>query len=228
MLSLSDHLKPWSELNIACIDFETTGPDPKTCEPVELAVVRFEGGEVVSRYSTLIEPDAAIPPEATAIHGITDEMVRERGTAASMAWADAQHLLRGAIPCAYHAPFGSTILHRIMVDALDGQAVARWLELETAWPWLDPLVWVRQLDRFVAGKGRHTLSAACARRGIVLEGAHRAAADAEAAGRLLFHPSLRALGGSSTISEVLRRQSATAADQQADFERWRASQPVQP
>src|SRR3972149_4178140 len=76
MLSLSDHLKPWSELNIACIDFETTGPDPKTCEPVELAVVRFEGGEVVSRYSTLIEPDAAIPPEATAIHGITDEMVR--------------------------------------------------------------------------------------------------------------------------------------------------------
>src|SRR3972149_5984466 len=136
MLSLSDHLKPWSELNIACIDFETTGPDPKTCEPVELAVVRFEGGEVVSRYSTLIEPDAAIPPEATAIHGITDEMVRERGTAASMAWADAQHLLRGAIPCAYHAPFDRTILHRIMVDALDGQAVARWLELETAAPWV--------------------------------------------------------------------------------------------
>src|SRR3972149_5360760 len=66
MLSLSDHLKPWSELNIACIDFETTGPDPKTCEPVELAVVRFEGGEVVSRYSTLLEPDAAIPPGAPA------------------------------------------------------------------------------------------------------------------------------------------------------------------
>ncbi len=114
-----------------------------------------------------------------------------------------------------------------MPDALDGAAACSYLELETAWPWLDPLVIVRHVDRFVRGTGRHKLTAVCERRGITLEGAHRATADAEAAGRLLYSPDIRAALGDQTIGEVLRRQTIRAAEQDADFEAWRARQPKQ-
>lgn len=224
MLSLAQHLQPWWQLPIAVLDWETSGPDPATCAPVELAVVRFEGGEVVDRFSALINPECPIPAEATAIHGITDDMVASAGTA-RQAWAGAVRLLLGAVPCAYNAAFDRTILHRLLPDALDGKAACSYLELETAWPWLCPLVVVRHVDRFVRGKGRHKLTAACERRGIKLEDAHRATADAEAAGRLLFHADIRAALGDMTIGEVLRRQQIRAAEQERDFNDWKARQP---
>lgn len=229
MISLAEHLRPWHELPITVLDFEATGPDPKTCEPVELAAVRFERGVVVARTSALINPGVPIPAEAAAIHGITDEMVQADGISAREAWSDTQRLLLGAIPCAYNSPFDRTILHRVMADALDGDAACRFLELETAWPWLDPLVVVRHVDRWVKGKGRHKLTSVCQRRGIEIDGAHRAEADAEACGRLLFHADVRGALGDATISDVLRRQEARRREQDADFGRWRASQgPAQP
>lgn len=57
--------------NILIIDTETTGLDSKA-EIVQLSVIDFDGNEVVD---TLIRPFHAIPPEATNIHGITNEMV---------------------------------------------------------------------------------------------------------------------------------------------------------
>jgi hypothetical protein len=70
------------------------------------------------------------------------------------------------------------------------------------------------------------LSEACARRGIPLVGAHDAAADAEATGRLLYHvfsevPAIldRSLG------TVLAWQRRTEADQWADYNVWRSKQP---
>lgn len=227
MISLADHLHPWHELPVCVLDWETTGPDPSTCAPVELAAVRFEGGEPVDRYSALIDPGVPIPADATAIHGITDAMVARSGDA-RQAWSGARSLLHGAIPCAYNAPFDRTILHRIMADALDDAVPVRFLELQSAWPWLDPLVAVRDVDRFVRGTGRHKLTAACERRGIALEGAHRATADAEAAGRLLYCADIRKALGEHTISEVLRRQEALRFAQDADFEAWRAKQPPLP
>lgn len=224
MISLGQHLAPWHTLPVAVLDWETCGPDPATCAPVELAVVRFEGGEVVGRFSALINPECPIPAEATAIHGITDEMVRDAGTA-RQAWSGAVRLLLGAIPCAYNAPFDRTILHRILPDALDGKAACSYLELETAWPWLDPLVVIRHVDRFVRGKGRHKLTAVCERRGIKLDDAHRATADAEAAGRLLFHDDIRRALGDMTIGEVLRRQVIRASEQDADYQKWLSKQP---
>ena len=44
-------------------------------------------------------------------------------------------------------------------------------------PVIDPLVWVREIDRFVRGKGRHTLSTTCKRWKVEVKGAHDALAD---------------------------------------------------
>ena len=66
----------------AIIDTETTGTDPARDKVIELAVVVFEYdaetgevGRVVDVYDGLEDPGMPIPPESTAIHGITDAMV---------------------------------------------------------------------------------------------------------------------------------------------------------
>jgi DNA polymerase III subunit epsilon len=67
------------------IDTETTGTNRENDQIIELAVVRFEYGpesgeiaRITDVYSGLEDPGRPIPPESTAIHGITDEMVAGR------------------------------------------------------------------------------------------------------------------------------------------------------
>ena len=66
----------------AIVDTETTGTDAASDRIIELAVIVFEydaesgrTGRVVDRYDGLEDPGFPIPPESTAIHGITDAMV---------------------------------------------------------------------------------------------------------------------------------------------------------
>jgi DNA polymerase-3 subunit epsilon len=66
----------------AIVDTETTGTDASTDKIIELAVIVFEYcadtgevGRVVETYDGLEDPGFPIPPESTAIHGITDAMV---------------------------------------------------------------------------------------------------------------------------------------------------------
>lgn len=60
------------------IDCETTGISPVNHRIIELAAVHFDAtGNVLSEFSELVNPGIPIPPLATSIHGITDEMVVE-------------------------------------------------------------------------------------------------------------------------------------------------------
>ena len=67
----------WHAQPVAVIDFETTGPNPNECAPVQIAVSIWERGELQSIDGWLIQPGRLIPPEASNIHGITDEMVAD-------------------------------------------------------------------------------------------------------------------------------------------------------
>jgi DNA polymerase-3 subunit epsilon len=64
------------------LDTETTGMSRDSDQIIELALVRFEYGietgevaRITAIYSGLEDPGRPIPPESTAIHGITDAMV---------------------------------------------------------------------------------------------------------------------------------------------------------
>ncbi len=62
---------------LAFIDLETTGTNALSARIVEIAVVKvFPNGEVDLRVRR-VNPGIPIPPEATAIHGITDDDVRD-------------------------------------------------------------------------------------------------------------------------------------------------------
>src|ERR1035438_10633352 len=85
----------------AIIDTETTGMDSKTDRIIEIGIVVFEYaaetgevGPVVGHLSALEDPERPIPPEAIAVHHITDEMVK--GT--RFVDAGAAQLLEGAAP----------------------------------------------------------------------------------------------------------------------------------
>lgn len=96
--------------NIYTIDFETTGVDPKTCEPVEVAM--FSPG--VEEFSWFIKPNNPIPAETSAVHHIVDSDVAD-----SPAWYEVRSTLShnltttsGKLPIlvAHNAEYEKTIL----------------------------------------------------------------------------------------------------------------------
>lgn len=214
-LTPEDLCRPWRELPVTVIDFETTGLDPKVDKPVEIGLVRFEGGEEVARFTSLVNPEGvAISEGAGAVHGITDAEVQDAPTLTE-AVVKGLDLLEGALPAGYNGHFDREFLHR-GVD-LEGP-----LALSPDWVWLDPLVMIRKVDRYVRGKGRHKLTVTCKRHGIPLEGAHRAVNDCAATGKLLFK--LIQGAAPTPIEEFLAQQETRAKQQNADLEAWKARQ----
>ena len=61
---------------VVFFDLETTGVSPERDRIVDMAFLRCEPDGRESVFASLVDPGAPIPPETTAVHGITDEMVR--------------------------------------------------------------------------------------------------------------------------------------------------------
>ena len=86
------------------IDVETTGFSPAADRIVELACALVDGGRVVAGWATLVDPGMPIPTYATAVHGITDEMVAGAPGIAT-ALRRARRLSRGRTVAAHCAGF---------------------------------------------------------------------------------------------------------------------------
>ncbi len=86
------------------IDVETTGLRPVTDRIVEIACALVDGDRVVGRWTMLVNPGIAIPPSASAIHGITDGMVRDAPNVCA-ALRHARRLCRGRLVTAHCARF---------------------------------------------------------------------------------------------------------------------------
>jgi hypothetical protein len=70
---------PWEKVPLAVIDTETTGKDAARGDRiVEVAVVHCCDGAVTERHGFLINPGVPIPAEASAVHGIRDEDVKDK------------------------------------------------------------------------------------------------------------------------------------------------------
>lgn len=69
------------------LDTESTGKDPITARIVELGLVFINMDGTQEKKRTYINPGIPIPPESTAIHNITDEMVADAPTFRSIAKA---------------------------------------------------------------------------------------------------------------------------------------------
>lgn len=166
--------KKWKDLPLAVIDVETTGLDATTDRVMEIAIIRFEDGEVVDRYGQLVHPGIPIPEESTRITGIKDEDVEDAPRFEEIA-DEVFSRLQGVGLVAYNLSFDRGFLK------------AELERVGMAWPedspTLDPLIFARQ---FFRNSPRKNLGAISKLLGIPLEEAHRAVHDAEVAGKVLF------------------------------------------
>jgi DNA polymerase-3 subunit epsilon len=82
------------------LDTETTGLKAWD-EIIEIAILDHEGLPLID---TLVRPTRKIPPDAIAIHGITDEMV-QTAPAWQELWPEIEQILEGKETAIYNADF---------------------------------------------------------------------------------------------------------------------------
>ena len=61
------------EYPVVFVDIETTGGSYRNSRVLEIAAIRFENGEIVKEFSTLLDPGTRIPPIITSITGIVEQ-----------------------------------------------------------------------------------------------------------------------------------------------------------
>jgi DNA polymerase III subunit epsilon len=171
----------WADLPIALVDVETTGKDASVDRVVEIGIAIARGGEIVERRNWLVNPGRPIPEEATAVHKITDDAVKDAPPFEVVALEIAA-TFTGCVPAAYNAAFDRAFLENEFARAGLGLHLLP-PALRKDVEWLDPLVWARELQQ---GEKSRALGEVAARLGIALEDAHRASSDAEAALRVML------------------------------------------
>jgi DNA polymerase-3 subunit epsilon len=158
---------------IVWIDLETTGLSIETDLIVEISVLKEWPDGRLEERTRRVNPGIAIPPEATAVHGIADEDVRDEPRFAQLARGFADFLadsdLGGFGVHRFDLPLLQKEFQRAGVAfSLDGRAI---LDAQEVYHWREP--------RDLAAAYRFYL-------GEELAGAHGAHADAKAARAVLF------------------------------------------
>jgi DNA polymerase-3 subunit epsilon len=210
----------WEDGPLLGLDFETTGIDPTSDSPVQVAIVTTTPDEVTSREVFIVDPGREIPEGAVAVHGITTERAHREGRcleeAARRVHAALVQAVAEAVPVvAMNASFDLTL-----ADTLFRSFGLRRLEWRAV---LDPLVLDRHLDRYRKGKRR--LDALCEHYCVPLVRAHDAGSDAAAAVGLTrqiarFYPSC-----ARTPAERLTKLQARWHREWAEhYDEWRRSQ----
>jgi DNA polymerase III epsilon subunit family exonuclease len=96
------------------IDFETTGLSDSADEVIEIGAVKFnEYFEVISEFQTFIKPKRKVPAEATSIHGITNEMLKD-SPKVKVAWINFMEWCNGSLTFICHnASFEASFMVKI-------------------------------------------------------------------------------------------------------------------
>lgn len=99
------------DLPAIIVDTETTGLDVLTDRVVSVGAVCAHGTRLFKSrmMDDLIDPGVPIPPASTAIHGITDPMVKD-ARAFPEVWADFQRLAANRVVVGHNIPFDLTTL----------------------------------------------------------------------------------------------------------------------
>ena len=199
------HPEEWFDADIAAIDVETTGLNPAEDRIIEIAIIHMRCGEVIDSFSHLVDPGVPIPEEVVKLTGIQNDDIAGKPDFADIA-ADVRARLEGKVVVAYNLSFDKGFVTKELERA------------GTTWPdgpMLDPLVFAREFQR---NDGSKRLEAVAKRLGIELTEAHRAAADAEVGGRVLyaFRDQLPPL-----LADIIQLQEQWSVQQEQQMAAWR-------
>ena len=188
---------------IAFIDLETTGISITNDRIIEIAIVKIlaDGSRLVKRK--LINPGMPIPAGSTAVHGITDEMVK-----------DAPNFKQVANECKQfmdHCDIGGYNSNRFDIPMLIEEFLRAGIEFS-----IEGRKFV-DVQKIFHKMEERTLSAAykfyCQK---ILEGAHSAEADAQATYEILEAQVTRYPQMGATVDSIVQ---FTGEDEMVDFAR---------
>ena len=206
----------WSDGLILSFDLETTGTDPETARIVSAACLWRNALSAPEDRSWLVDPGVEIPEEATAIHGITNE-IAATGTGPAEALPEIVSQFRaalrfGAAVVIYNAPYDLTVLsrecYRYGVDCDLSELLV-----------VDPLVIDKAIDPY--RKGSRKLVDVAALYHVPEEGkAHGATADALMAARLAIRLARLPEIAEMTLAQLHQSQIGWKFTQSASFEAY--------
>jgi DNA polymerase-3 subunit epsilon len=157
----------------AVVDVETTGTSAGRGDRItEIAIVRVERGEIVDRWSTLVNPERPIPLHITALTHITWAMVRDEAPFRTIV-PDVLSRLAGAVFTAHNAPFDWRFV---------SEEVRRGTGAELSGP---RLCTVRMARALLPSLPRRSLDHLTRYFGITIDARHRALGDALATAEAL-------------------------------------------
>lgn len=125
MTTLLNFRETLSGKDFLVLDTETTGLEDG--EVVQIAIINNDGETLLD---TLVKPNRPIPRDATAIHGITDEMCQSAPT-----WIDLapkiKKILDGKLLVVYNAVYDRKIMHRTQerwdLPKIEWKEISTWL-----------------------------------------------------------------------------------------------------
>ncbi|AGY47129.1 DNA polymerase exonuclease subunit [Clavibacter phage CN1A] len=207
---------------VAVFDLETTGVDVKTDRIVTAFVgVYTRDGDLVRAQRYLINPGGPIPESATAVHGITNEMVESAPDSVEgvkQIADDLQALIDQGLPLVVmNAAFDLSLLNAEL-ERYELQPMRWGVHI------IDPMIIDRAVAKFRKGK-RKLVNLAEVYGVPVREDAHDAEADCVMAGGVAFKvlekfASQFPKNGDMDTAAFYKRQQFWAADQAKSFQAW--------
>lgn len=158
------------ESETVVFDIETTGLSAAKDKITEIGAVKIKNGEVIERFSTLINPEIPIPHNITELTGITNEMVADQRTI--------KEVMPEFIKFVGNCPL---VAHNAMFDWGFIRTKAFELGHDLDITVIDTLQMARTL---LPSLKKYKLNLVCQHLNIKLENHHRAVHDAEATAQM--------------------------------------------
>lgn len=154
----------------AIIDVETTGVNSKTDKLTEIAILIFDGKQIVREFSSLINPERKIPYRITQITGINNQMV----ASAPKFYELAKEIVELTKDCTF-------VAHNVLFDYRFIKSEFESLGYHYERELLDTIKLAR---KFIPGLRSYSLGNLCSEIGIKITNRHRALGDATATAEL--------------------------------------------
>lgn len=158
-------------------DVETTGFDSKKDRIIEISALRFENGEIVDRFSTLINPRRPIPEDISKLTNIRDKDVQSapiEGKAMDKFSFWIGEAKDGEI---------SLVAHNATFDISFIESAFKRSGVDANLKYMDTLSMARKK---LPDLENHKLGTVAEYFGVKMKNTHRAGSDAEACGRIFI------------------------------------------
>ena len=194
-----------TDVKFACLDTETTGLAPDTGGKIcEVAVSVSRAGRPLEEFTTLINPAVPMHPDVIAIHGITNEMVKDAPQFADIL-PKLLGILDNCVIVAHNADFDIGFLQYEFEQC--GMHFPKY-------PVIDTLKLARKSGRFE----KNRLGFIAEKLGISCVGWHRAMADTKMAEQIFYY-----------FLTELAKQGVTTLEQlhEYQYKRWNSLANIQ-